>query len=166
MDVTDKGFIEAVREAGLTIPKSETTLWLLDGYKEKLENVWNKYKGAEVEILNVMFEDQEWEVEIPLSVKGQLWCWVCDKPVANQNPYKTLFDHIKVPMKQEEVIMFLATENIPDNFDLRTSYNNEWVKEDPSLGLNEIRIELRPVEAGTISLSDYMKAVKGLLNVE
>ena len=163
MDVTDKGFIKAVHEAGLTIPKSETTLWLLDGYEDKLKEIWNKYtnKEEEVEILTVMFEDTNWAVEIPLSIKGQLWCWVCDKPVANQNPYKTLFDHLNVPVKQEEIVMFLATENIPDNFDKRTSYNNSWVKEDPTMSRNEILIELKKEESnGFIAYKEAVKSFK------
>lgn len=162
-DVTDKEFIKAVERAGYKIPHP-VTMEALDynypgQYSKRLQKIWDKCKN--MEILKVSFNKQEWEVEIPLTIKGQLWCWVLEKPVANHNPYKTLFDTISKPVKmlQDDIVMFLSTDNIPDNFDKRTKYNESWVKEDSSLSVNEIRIELKPVERVSFR-KEYMEAIK------
>ena len=85
-------------------------------------------------------------VEIPLSVKGSMWCWLSSRPVANRNPYRTLLEHLIVEGMSifgfDKSVMYLGTENIPQNFDLRlVDQNKELVFHDDTLSDTEIIIE-------------------------
>ena len=162
-DKKDKGFLKAVKDAGYVIPHP-VTMEALDynfpgAYEKRLNSIWKRY--IKLEKLKCYFGEREWEVEIPLNIRGQLWSWVCSKPVANKNPYKTLFEALDAGVDRSEILMMLSHNNIPDNFDKRTSYNNDWVKEDRSLDDNEVRLEFR----GTNFMTDYMKAVKEYYNL-
>ncbi len=137
-DVNNEQFIKLVHDAGLVIPKSEHTLWCLPKYKKRLERIWN-----DMEKITVTYRDETKILEIPLTIKGSMWHWVCEKPVANQNPYKKLLGKVQElfpGIKQDAVWMHLPTENTPSNFDCRTTKNDSWVKEMKTLSSNEIVI--------------------------